>query len=415
MQLIRLNTINFDNSTISQKALDIANKERSNLLPWKGQFSPQLIQSLLETYSKKTDKILDPFAGSGTVLYESSLMNLDAIGIELNPAAVKMAQIYLLSSINMEERQKYIKSIEQKINHTIFEDLPLFNQINISNENENSFKLFCNIKNCLNKKMALGAQLILETYLILLDPKEQKLTKARARLIWQKLKHLIINLPYTNSKLRVLHGDCRKTPLKKNSIDLIITSPPYINVFNYHQQKRASIEMMGWDILSIAKSEIGSNRKHRSNRYFTVIQYCLDMTMVLYELNRICKPKAKLIFIIGRESNVKKTIFFNSEIIASIAKQVFGFNIKCRHERLFKNRYGQKIKEDLLLFENPIEVLRHGVDPKQIAHHVLIEASHRVPIKEKKALSIAIESIDLIEPSPIYKSNNLLQEPFYML
>ena len=146
MQLIRLNTINIDNSTISQNTLDIANKERSNLLPWRGQFSPQLIQSLLETYSKKTDKILDPFVGSGTVLYESSLMNLDAIGIELNPAAVKMAQIYLLTRINIKERQKYIKSIEQKINHIIFEDLPLFNQMNISNKSESAFELFYNIK-----------------------------------------------------------------------------------------------------------------------------------------------------------------------------------------------------------------------------------------------------------------------------
>lgn len=415
MQLIKLNTINFDNSTISQNTLDIVNKERSNLLPWKGQFSPQLVQSLLETYSKKTDKILDPFMGSGTILYESALMSLDATGIELNPAAVKMAQVYLLSRINMKERQKYIKSIEQKIDPIIFEDLPLFNQASTFNKSGNSLELFCNIKNCLNKKMALEAQLILETYLILLDPKEQELTEAKARLIWQKLKYLVINLPYTKSKLKVLHGDCRKIPLKKNSIDLIITSPPYINVFNYHQQKRTSVELMGWDILSIAKSEIGSNRKHRSNRYFTVIQYCLDMTMVLCELSRVCKPKAKLIFIIGRESNVKKTVFFNSEIIANIAKQVFGFNIKCRHERLFKNRYGQKIKEDLLLFENPIKTLKHGVDPRQIAHHVLTEAIHRVPVKEKKNLLIAIESINLIESSPIYKPKDFLQEPFYTI
>ena len=414
MQLIKLKTINFDNSTISQNTLDIVNKERANLLPWKGQFSPQLIQSLLETYSKKTNKILDPFVGSGTVLYEASLMNLSATGIELNPAAVKMAQIYLLSHINIRKRQKYIKSVEQKIDPIIFENLPLFNQLT-SNKSGNSLELFCNIKNCLSKKMSLGTQLILETYLILLDPKERELTETKARLIWQKLKYLIINLPHTQSKLRMLHGDCRKTPLRKNSIDLIITSPPYINVFNYHQQKRTSVELMGWDILSIAKSEIGSNRKHRSNRYFTVIQYCLDMAMVLCELNRVCKPKAKLIFIIGRESNVKKTIFFNSEIIASIAKQVFGFNIKCRHERIFKNRYGQKIKEDLLVFENPIETLKNGVDPKQIAHHILTEASHRVPIEEKKAFAIAIESIDLIEPSPIYKPKDSLQEPFYMI
>ncbi len=414
MQIIKLKTISFDKMAVSQNKLNITHKERSNLLPWKGQFSPQLIQSLLETYSKKSDKILDPFMGSGTVLHEASLMNLDAIGLELNPAAVKMAQIYLLSHITVAERKKHIKNIEKKIDPIILEDLPLFkNSHKDFNKTLSSYDLFYSIKKIMNKTIQQESRLILETYLILIDPKERQLTKKKARTIWQKLKLLIISLPCTKSKLRIIHGDCRKTPLKKNSIDLVITSPPYINVFNYHQQKRTSIEAMGWNILSVAKSEIGSNRKHRGNRYLTVIQYCLDMAMVLYELGRVCKPKAKLIFVIGRESQVKKTSFFNSEIIANIAKQVFSFNIDHRHERFFKNRYGQMIKEDILLLANPIESLKYNTAPNQIAYHVLTEASHRAPQEEKEALTLAIESINSVNHSPIYESKRTLEESLF--
>ncbi len=311
MQMINLEAIHFDTVTVSQNALDIVNKKRSNLLPWMGQFSPQLIQSLLKAYSRKTDKILDPFMGSGTVLYEAALMNLSVTGIELNPAAVKMAQIYLFSHIALANRKKYIAGVEKKINPIILEDLPLFNSSsNASNGGLSSYDLFYKAQRALDETIKPEHRLILETYLILIDPKESQLTKRKMRIIWQKMKTLIINLPYTKSKLKIFHGDCRKMPLKENFIDLVvITSPPYINVFNYHQQKRASVEAMGWNILSIAKSEIGSNRKYRNNRYLTVIQYCLDMAMALYDLGRVCKPKAKLIFVIGRESQVKKPAF----------------------------------------------------------------------------------------------------------
>ncbi len=415
METIKLKTINCDNITISQEKLDIVNKERTNFLPWKGQFSPQLIQFLLETYSYKTDRILDPFMGSGTVLYEAVLMKLNAIGIELNPAAIKIAQIYLLTRITVENRKKYIMNIENKINLIIFEDMPLFNK-SFHTSDTNSFDLFSKLKKVIDDIKTPEALLVLETYLVLIDPKENQLTTKKARHIWHKLKLLIINLPYTKTEIRIFNSDCRKIPLEKNSIDLVITSPPYINVFNYHQQKRASIEAMGWNILSIAKSEIGSNRKHRNNRYLTVIQYCLDMAMVMYELGRVCKPKAKLIFIVGRESTIKKTIFFNSEIISNIAKQVFSFNIKCRHERCFKNRYGKSIKEDILIIENPTTSLKYNIDPRQIAYYTLIEANNRVPKEEQKFLSDAIKSIDLINCSPIYqRPKEFLQEPFFIL
>jgi hypothetical protein len=37
------------------------------------------------------------------------------------------------------------------------------------------------------------------------------------------------------------------------------------------------MEVLGFDILKVAASEIGSNRRNRGNRFITVIQYALDM------------------------------------------------------------------------------------------------------------------------------------------
>ena len=147
-------------------------------------------------------------------------------------------------------------------------------------------------------------------------------------------------------------GDARRLKCHSNVADLLITSPPYINVFNYHQKYRRSVEALGYDVLAIAKKEFGSNRKNRGNRLLTVIQYCIDMALSLKEAIRVCKPNARMIYVVGRESNVLGYSFCNSQLIYEIATEIFELPFLLRQERVFKNRFGQLIYEDILHFEN---------------------------------------------------------------
>ena len=69
------------------------------------------------------------------------------------------------------------------------------------------------------------------------------------------------------------HADARALPVESGSADLVLTSPPYINVHNYNQKYRRSVEALEWDILAVARSEIGSNRQNRgtvSSRSFSI-------------------------------------------------------------------------------------------------------------------------------------------------
>lgn len=41
-----------DHNTIPQEKLDLANKNRASIFPWRGQFSPELIELLISNYAK---------------------------------------------------------------------------------------------------------------------------------------------------------------------------------------------------------------------------------------------------------------------------------------------------------------------------------------------------------------------------
>jgi len=56
-------------------------------------FIPQIARKLISVFSTEGDTVCDIFCGSGTTLIESSLLDRNAIGIELNPLAVLIAKV----------------------------------------------------------------------------------------------------------------------------------------------------------------------------------------------------------------------------------------------------------------------------------------------------------------------------------
>ena len=56
-------------------------------------------------YTKDGDFILDPFLGSGTVLHEAGRLRRPAFGVEINPAAYKMAETYRFINLKPADRE----------------------------------------------------------------------------------------------------------------------------------------------------------------------------------------------------------------------------------------------------------------------------------------------------------------------
>jgi len=396
-----------DCKTIPQNLLDIHQKTRSNPLKWKGQFSPQFIEILIQYYQNSTTKILDPFAGSGTVLFEAARLGIAAVGTEINPAAVNLASIYCLTRLNQKQRQLLAyKFIE--LTKDIDQIIPLLKNTNI----DPAQILLQKWKQTQKHQLVNGLAEALAALITLADFSKRPLQVKKVLSIRTRLITLIRKLP-TNplGGITVHLADARNTGLSSNNIDLIITSPPYINVYNYHQKYRLSAEAMGWHVLKAARSEIGSNRKHRQNRILTVIQYLLDMTLVFFEIRRVLHSKGTAVFVVGRESMVKKTRFFNGELIAEIAVSACGFKLKMKQKRSFINRYGQLIIEDILHFsptEDKFSLKKQEKIVRKIALKTLENALENSPFESKNDIRNAIQLIEKIHPSKILEPTKII-------
>lgn len=378
--------------SLSQGTVDIDAKNRSNLFTWRGQFSPQLIEQILLNYSSEGEIVFDPFLGSGTVLFEAAQLGLEAYGCEINPAAIAFASVYELINKPKEQISSAIDEIEVivlKYNN----DLPLFKTENINNFQSELVRELKSTKDTI-------VSIILLALITGMDFGAKKTDSKRISNVWGALRSNIENLPTSKKTLKCYASDSRNIPLGSSIVDFILTSPPYINVFNYHQNYRKSIESTGIDVLKVAQSEIGANRKFRQNRFLTVVQYCMDMSQVFMELRRICKKTAKVVFIVGRESNVRKTAFRNAELISNIAV-VCGFKVEGEQHRVFKNKFGEDIYEEILRFSLTDEYSTDYVNAaREIGRAALEKANITASEEVKDEICKAHERSRAIDPSP---------------
>ena len=115
-----------DRISMDQDLLDLANKARSSLFSWRGQFSPELVEFLLCQYAQADSVVLDPFAGSGTTLFEASRRHLCSYGAEINPAAFAMTSTVHFVNIPRQERKDWLSKAETVIEKFFPPEINLF-------------------------------------------------------------------------------------------------------------------------------------------------------------------------------------------------------------------------------------------------------------------------------------------------
>ena len=388
-----------DRTEIPQDSLDLANRSRTNLFPWRGQFSPQLVELFLTRYASRGSLVLDPFAGVGTTLFEAARKDCASIGAEINPSAFLMAETAIFVSRSAQQRQEVCNHARKLLEKALPDDLPLF-----SRQTEPVLCPSAVVAGLLKQHSAslYLYNILANTFVRLLNsPRSEDVSETLRA--FQQHQSIILGLPHSSRRCAIAHSDARCLPVQDETVDLVITSPPYVNVFNYHQNNRLAMELLGWNILAVAKSEFGSNRKNRGNRFLTLVQYCVDMTLTFLELKRVLKPEGRIIIVVGRESNIRGVSFKNGSLVASLAT-LSGFRLILRQERKFTNKFGGLIYEDILhivpdLTDRSLPPPESCAVAREFLNNALVVHAEDSVAAD---LQSAIRLIPTVEPSPLF-------------
>lgn len=321
-------------------------------------FIPQIVKKLIELYAPdKNQSVCDPFGGCGTTLVEAKLLGHKSIGFDINPVAKLIAETKttpIRPKTLANQRNKFLEYYHQEVptmsheRHTrisywfdeqMIKDLDriYFAIKKIKNHNVRRFFLCAfshNLKNCsrwLMKsiKPQVDKNKILpnakETFFRHLDSMIKKNEQFYSALVESG------NVDVSAKMYRI--DSTKKFPIDSNSIDLIITSPPYVTSYEYADLHQLTLLWFGDDpkhfkkwhhfsneFIDFRRNFIGtSSKEERRGEYDSAIaeqivdnlmeierplaidvaNYFLDMKKVFAEMHRILKTGGKACIIIG--------------------------------------------------------------------------------------------------------------------
>jgi hypothetical protein len=250
-------------------------------------FSKRLVSYLLDSCEVKPEKLLDPFAGAGTALFTAAERGIDSIGIELLPVG---PQIFLArKAVYQFSKEELVSKLEKFIKDKPWKKLESglpFNHIKIthkafSDETEDSLSLIrkwlSTTKSEIKPLVALAVLGILEE--ISFTRKDGQFLRWDARAgreksgkfnkgvilsfedaFESKIRQMIQDIDNEEdlfpeeanslkSEIELLEGNVFTEILKvkEASIDIVITSPPYLNRYDYTRTYALELAYLGTD------------------------------------------------------------------------------------------------------------------------------------------------------------------------
>ena len=329
---------------------------------YKEGFASELVQYCIDDFSKTRKSepkiILDPFCGTGTTLLSAKAAGIRSIGIDASPLAVFIAQTkcdeYFERDLEAVEEfitNKKTAPISTRWEFELFDPRAAFPK---RNYNE-ILALRAGIEEVENPRarnlllLALlsvlpQASLILKDGGVLKIRKDRKAAPAK-EIFTRKVKSMIrelrnraINGPNQSAYL----GDARALDIANETIDLVITSPPYLNNIDY--SKIYGLEL---SLLSMSKSEaeimrmlairsfIGRDMNVGSEamppevgeigeKIQIIGTYFKDMEAAIIEMYRVLRPGG-VAYVNVSNSVIHETHVLVDEVFAEMAERI-GFS-----------------------------------------------------------------------------------------
>lgn len=375
-----------------------------NSIPWyPATFIPPIPKFLIASLTKPGDVVLDPFGGSGTTVIEAIKLNRLPIYNDINPFATDIvlsllaALKYFLSnnkilnredelkrlktnSLSENEVEKFIKKngINNDVNDwyhfsTLMELLSIIKLINAEQPK-------CGIDNItLIRKLAITSILKSAssqpghfTYITDNCKPSKKVYKNALDLYINKIEQICLaaedfiiqfnlanfdgNLNDLTNNVKCVTKDARNLNwIDDQSIDLVLTSPPYLCAQDYIKTMRlTNLFFPNEQAFNITvKSEIGSRSRRGGKSDIVVPAFYHDLQSVFEHIYRVLKPNGFFCLIMGKGKS-KITADFN--IISDLCDMLqneYKFEKIFHQQRHIGNRViriGGVENEDIIIF-----------------------------------------------------------------
>lgn len=160
-----------------------------------------------------------------------------------------------------------------------------------------------------------------------------------AGLAEERLKKEVNNLFAQQLTQKILQGDARKvlTTLPENSIDFVVTSPPYWNIL-HKQDHKAKQERIAHDLdtkYSDDPADLGNIADYEV--------FLSELASILGDCGRVLKPKKYMAVIVSDFRDKSKYVMFHSDLAAALEKhslQLRGIKVLYqRHKKIFPYGY----------------------------------------------------------------------------
>jgi hypothetical protein len=324
----------------------------------------------------QNDVLLDPMVGSGTSLKVAAGLGCRSVGYDLDPLAIHLARTFADPPSGSVLRQAAMRIVmaarELRLNSELEDFLQRLNAedrkfVEYWFPETAAHALFClassmdEIANAETKSalIALFSSTIIARSAgvsLALDLARSRPHRSLSKSIrdpfdvWTRKLHeferFCTEEPRRSGIVQIEIGDARLLPLEDSQVDVIMTSPPYLNAIDYIRTSKFSLVFLGHnlaDLRCIRSGSIGTESGLREidkesqfevtllksvkddRRRAMVRRYLADMKTTLQETYRVLKPGGVAIFAVG-PSMISRAKYDGGLVLGQLAAQV-GYSV----------------------------------------------------------------------------------------